>query len=281
MGNKKFSRFAALRSSVIVGLLPVTVVVAGCGISTQQEAQMGAQYAADLNRQIPIVSDPTAHRAINVLGDQIARHGSRGIDYTFYIVNANQVNAFAVPGGYVYVNRGLIDRISNWSELAGVLAHEIGHVEERHGVQQMERAQTANMGLTLAYVLLGRSPGGLERAAINVGGSVVFARYGREAEDEADRVAIPLMLAARVDPRGLVSMFNKLMAEQRRSPTRVEQWFSTHPTTQDRVATTQARISRLPASQLRGLTTSSSTFTQLKSRLRQLPAAPAQQALRR
>ena len=238
MGNKKLSRFAALRSSVIVGLLPVTVVVAGCGISTQQEAQMGAQYAADINRQIPIVSDPTAHRAINVLGDQIARHGNRGIDYTFYIVNANQVNAFAVPGGYVYVNRGLIDRISNWSELAGVLAHEIGHVEERHGVQQMERAQTANMGLTLAYVLLGRSPGGLERAAINVGGGVVFARYGREAEDEADRVAIPLMLAARVDPRGLVSMFNKLMAEQRRSPTRVEQWFSTHPTTQDRVATT-------------------------------------------
>jgi predicted Zn-dependent protease len=157
-----------------------------------------------------------------------------------------------------------------------VLAHEIGHVEERHGIQQMERAQTANMGLTLAYVLLGRSPGTLERAGINVAGGAVFARYGREAEDEADRVAIPLMLAARVDPRGLVSMFNKLMAEQRRSPTRVEQWFSTHPTTRDRVASTQARISRLPASQLRGLSTSSSSFSQLKSRLRQLPAAPAQ-----
>jgi beta-barrel assembly-enhancing protease len=269
---KKLSWLARLRSGLLTALMPVSLVLSACGVSTQQEVQMGAQYSTEINRQLPILSDATVHRAINLIGDDIARYGHRGLDYTFYVVDARQVNAFAVPGGYVYVNRGLIERTDNFSELVGVLAHEIGHVEERHGVEQMEKMQGANLGLTLAYVLLGRQPSGLESAAINVGGSLYFAKHSREAENEADRVAIPMMLQSRVHPNGLVTMFQKLMAEQQRSPSSVETWFSTHPTTQERINATRAEISRYSASQLSNMRTGSNEYNTLKSRLRQLPA---------
>lgn len=263
-----------LRLRAFSGVLPVTLLVSACGVSTQQELELGAQYSNEINRQIPIVSDNTVHRAINVLGDEIARHGKRGIDYTFFVVNAPEVNAFAVPGGYVYVNRGLVDRTANWSELAGVLAHEIGHVEERHGVEQMERLQGANLGLNVVYVLLGRQPGAVESAAVNAGGTAIFSKYSRDAENEADRVAVPMLLATRVHPRGLITMFETLMREQRSSPSSVAQWFSTHPTTEERIEQTRRAIAQIPAAQLNGLTTTSTTYNSLKARLRQLPAAP-------
>lgn len=274
---KKASSWRAyFRGGAVTALLPVSLVLGACSsVSTQQEVEMGAQYATEINRQLPIVSDQTVHRAINLIGDDIARYGKRGINYTFYVVDASQVNAFAVPGGYVYINRGLIDRTDNFSELAGVLAHEIGHVEERHGVEQMEKMQNANLGLTLAYVLLGRQPSGVERAAIDVGGGLYFAKHSREAENEADRVAIPLLLAARINPNGLVTMFEELLREQRSSSSQVGQWFSTHPTTQDRIEATRAEITKLGSSRLSGMRTTSSEYNSLKSRLRQLPAAVA------
>src|SRR5687768_1982550 len=123
------------RRYAVMGLVAGSAVTAGaCGVSTQQEIEMGAQYANEINRQLPILNDATVSRYINTLGRQIASRGGRGLNYTFYVVDASQINAFAVPGGYVYVNRGLIERTRNMPELAGVLAHEIAHVEERHGV---------------------------------------------------------------------------------------------------------------------------------------------------
>jgi predicted Zn-dependent protease len=269
------SRFVFFRAVVVTGLLPVTLAFGACAISQQQEMQLGAQSASDINRQLPIVSDASVHQAINVLGDQIGRYGKRGINYTFYVVNSSVVNAFSVPG-YVYINRGLIERTSSWPELAGVLAHEIGHVEERHSAEQLGRVQGANTGLNLAYILMGRAPGAVERTAVGLGGSAVLARYSREAENEADRTAIQMLLASRTSPNGLVTMFQKLVSDQQRSPTRVEQWFSTHPTSQDRAAAIRAQIAQIPQSQLRGLSTTSGTYNSLKSRLRSLPAAPRQ-----
>ncbi|MGQ0561887.1 MAG: M48 family metalloprotease, partial [Gemmatimonadota bacterium] len=156
------------------------LTAAACGVSTQQEISMGAQYAAEINRQLPLVNDAQVVSYINRLGDQLARAGGRGLNYTFYVVNSDVVNAFAVPGGYVYINRGLMERSGSMSEVAGVLAHEIGHVEERHGIEQMEKLQGANLGLNLAYVLLGRAPSSLESAGINVIGSAVFAKFSRD-----------------------------------------------------------------------------------------------------
>lgn len=263
-----------VRRSAVLGLVAGGSAVAGaCGISTQQEMEMGRQYAAEINRQLPLVNDQAVLRYVNNLGRSIAQHGNRSIPYQFYVVNSNQVNAFAVPGGHIYVNRGLIERTRNMSELAGVLAHEIAHVEHRHGISQMERAQTANLGLTALYVLLGRQPGALEEAAIGVGGQVYFASHSREAENEADATAVGLLVRARIDPNGLPSFFNVLLEEQRRAPSRVEQWFSTHPTTTDRVANTQRMIQQVPAAQRQGLRQNTTEHNTAVNRLRQLPAA--------
>jgi beta-barrel assembly-enhancing protease len=247
------------------------VAAAGCGVTMQQEAQIGAQYAAEINRQIPLVQDAALNRYINDLGRSIARHAERPFQYNFFIVNTDQINAFALPGGYVYINRGLIERTENLSELAGVLAHEIAHVDLRHGAEQLERAQHANLGLTVAYVLMGRAPSGVERAAIDVGGTLWFARHGREAEREADDVAIPLLVRSGIDPRGLTTFFNKLMADQQRQPGRVQQWFSTHPLTTDRIAATQAHIQQLPAHTLAPLTVNSRNYQDFHARLRAQP----------
>jgi predicted Zn-dependent protease len=248
--------------------------VSACSVSTQQELEMGSQYSAQINRELPLVSNAQVTSYVNQLGRQIARQGGRGINYTFYVVNSDAVNAFAVPGGYVYVNRGLIQRVGNMSELAGVLAHEIGHVEQRHGVEQMERMQRANLGLNLAYVLLGRQPSAVEGAAINVGGGAYFARFSREAENEADEVAVPLLVRSGINPNGLVTMFQKLLSLQRSSPSALTQWFSTHPTNQERINHTRAVINRMSASQLRRLSSDTQAFQSMKARLRSLPAAP-------
>jgi len=269
------THFPHLRRTIAVGL-----VAGGCGLSTacavgqQQEIQMGRQYAAEINRQLPMVQDDAVLRYVNLLGNQIARQGQRQLQYTFYVVNTDAVNAFAIPGGFIYVNRGLIERTRSLSELAGVLAHEIGHVEERHGVEQLERMQRANIGLSLGYILLGRAPGGLERVAIDVGGAAVFASYSRAAEREADAVAVPMLVAAGIDPRGLTSFFQLLMEEQRRRPAGVAQWFATHPLTEDRIAATQAQIAQIPPQQLRNLTTNTTQYEAMKARLRQLPRPP-------
>src|SRR5688500_3421707 len=114
--------------TIICGLVLVTATAA-CGVSTQQEVQLGTEYSAQINAQLPIVQDAEINRYVNVLGDTIAKLADdRGIDYHFYIVNAPEINAFAVPGGFIYVNRGLIERTQSLSQLAGVLGHEIGHV---------------------------------------------------------------------------------------------------------------------------------------------------------
>jgi predicted Zn-dependent protease len=264
--------------SALIGLVAGgSALATGCAVSQQQELEMGRQYATQINQQLPIVSDATLNRYLNVLGSQIASRGARGLQYQFFIVNSNVVNAFAVPGGYVYINRGVIERADNVSELAGVLAHEIAHVEHRHGVEQMEKAQGANLGLTLAYVLLGRAPTGVEEAAINIGGGLYFSRHSREAENEADRTAVPLMVAAGISPVGLPTFFQELVAERQRTPSALESWFATHPLTEDRIANTQALVNQYSSAQLRNLTTNTSQFNDFKARMRRYAAPPPAQ----
>jgi beta-barrel assembly-enhancing protease len=252
---------------------------AGCApaVSLQDEVQLGRDYAAQISRELPIIQDAAVSQYINQLGNSIARRAdSRGIQYTFYVVNAPEVNAFAIPGGHVYVNRGLIERAGNVSELAGVLAHEVAHVAHRHGIEQWQRAQQANTGLAVLYgVLLGRNPSGIEQAGIQVGGAAVFAGYGRDAEREADNSAIGYLTAAGIHPQGLVTMFERLLAERQRNPSAVEQWFSTHPTTQERIDNTIAAINRLPTGSLQGLNTNTQAFADFQTRVNRLPASAA------
>lgn len=258
--------------TALVGTVLLTGACAG-NISTAQEVQLGQQYSAQIEQQLPMINDRAVNYYINQLGNSIARRADpRGIAYTFRVVNANEVNAFAVPGGHVYVNRGLIERAGNMSELAGVLAHEIGHVVERHSVEQMERAQTANTAASVLYgVLLGRNPSAVEQVGLQVGGSALFAHYTRDAEREADYDAVRFLVASGINPNGLTTMFEKLLSEQQSRPSAVERWFSTHPLTTERVQNVQQEIATLPASSLRNLQTDTRDFQTFKSRVRSLP----------
>jgi predicted Zn-dependent protease len=245
-------------------------------MTTQQEVQAGGDYARQINAQLPILRDSYTNQYINQLGRQIAAQADpRGIPYTFYVVNSDVVNAFSIPGGYVYVNRGVIERADNVSQLAGVLAHEIGHVVERHGIQQAQRAQNANTALSILYgVLMRRNPSTVEQAGIQVGGTAVFAGYSRTAEREADHDAILFMMKSGYNPHGLPQFFSKLMNEKQRQPSKVEQWFATHPGEQERIANTNAEINATPGANNARLVTDTREFQNFRARVRSLTPAP-------
>ena len=256
----------------------LAVTVAGCSISTQQEKDMGAQYSQQINTQLPIIQDPEVNRYINVLGDSIARLTARGdeLDWHFYVVNSSEVNAFAVPGGYIYVNRGLIERARNLSELAGVLGHEIGHVVERHTVKQMQQQQGAQVGVTLGCVLLNVCGSEIAQAGINVAGGALFAKFSRDDEAQADEVGIANVVRAGISPKGIPEMFQILIDERQSNPGAVDLWFGTHPTEESRIADTQGIIDKIDPLILKSLTYDSPRFHDFKARVKALPAPPPQ-----
>jgi predicted Zn-dependent protease len=256
----------------IFASLALTIGLTACGISQQQEVQMGQDYSQQINAQLPIVSDPEVNRYINVLGDQIASRTSRAdLDWRFYVVDSREVNAFAVPGGFIYVNRGLIERTTQMDELAGVLGHEIGHVVRRHSIEQMEKAQGANIGVTLACVLTSICNSQAAQAGINIAGGAIFARFSRQDELEADQEAVANTVRAGISPQGIVTMFQKLIEERRTRPSAVEGWFSTHPMEEDRIEAAQASISALSSAQRNG-SRNTTNYTSFVRRLRSLPA---------
>lgn len=264
-----------LRRTVALGLVAGSTGLGACGVSQQQEIEMGRQYAAEINRQLPVVDDPAIHRYINDLGDRIQRQpGNRDIPYTFYVVNIEEINAFAVPGGFVYINRGLIERTDNLAELAGVVAHEIGHVEARHSAEMIERMQAAQAGVTVASILLGAPPQGVAGAAVNIGAQAYFANHSREAEIESDAIAVRLLPGAGIDPAGMVTFFKELLEERQRSPSQLEQWFSTHPLTEERIANVRELIRALPPESTRNLQVTSTAFNDFRARVSRLPAPP-------
>ena len=255
--------------------IALTFSLVGCGISQQQEVQMGQEYAQQINAQLPIIRDPELNRYINVLGDSIARLTNRSdLDWQFFIVDAQEVNAFAVPGGFVYINRGLIQRADQMDEIAGVLGHEIGHVVKRHTVKQMEKAQGANIGVTLACVLTGVCNSQVAGAAINVAGGALFAKFSRSDEAEADNEGFKNVVKAGISPVGMVTMFQKLLEERTRRPGAVDSFFLTHPLEEDRIQAVQAQINALPPGTLARLGTDTRNFHAFKARIQSLPPSP-------
>jgi predicted Zn-dependent protease len=252
----------------------VAVATVGCAVSTQQEVQLGQDYASQINAQLPIVQDAEINRYINVLGDSIARlSDDRSLDWHFYVVNSKEVNAFAVPGGFIYVNRGLIERAANLSQLAGVMGHEIAHVTERHSIEAMQKSQTANVGVTLVCVLLNTCGDPVSQTAINVAGGAYFARHSRQAETESDQQAVRYVMRAGIHPKGIPEMFRTLLDERQRRPEGVEAWFATHPLEEDRIQHTQSLIDAIDDAILLTLTVDTPNFQTFKRRVASLPAA--------
>ncbi|MFN2637810.1 MAG: M48 family metallopeptidase [Gemmatimonadaceae bacterium] len=257
------------------GVAALCSILAACSVSQDQEVALGKQSAEEINSQLPIVTDPYISGYIQDLGESIAKTTSRAdLDWHFYVVNTNQVNAFALPGGYVYVNRGLIESANRLDELTGTLGHEIGHVIERHSVKQMESAQKTNMGVAALCTLTNICHSGLGQAAIQVGGTALFARHSRLDELQADSEGVVNVTRAGYDPQGIPDLFKVLLKERQYQPTKVEGWFASHPLEEARIAKAKALIAALPGGQGRRLLTDSPSFHAFKDRIAALPQPP-------
>ncbi len=257
-------------------LLPAALGLSGCLATTQEEVQLGTNYAAQINAKLPLVQDPEVTAYINRLGDSLAKVAdTRNLQWHFYVVDSKEVNAFAVPGGYVYVNRGLIERFMKLDELATVLGHEIGHVTERHTMKQQQKAQGVGIGATLGCILtrVCQTPG--VGSIVDLGAGALMAGFSRSDESEADRVGIAYAIRAGIDPRGMISTFEILMAERKAKPEGLEAMFLTHPLEEDRIQQAKSIIAQLPAASLVGLTTDTPGFQRFKAKVKSLPPSPA------
>jgi beta-barrel assembly-enhancing protease len=242
---------AAFRS-VRIGILRfvpsvfLLLLTAGC-ISEEREQELGDAMAADINRQIPLVREPLLTHYVSTVGNSLARVSDRpALDYNFYIINSAMVNAFALPGGHIYVTRGLLERTETGKELAGVLAHEIGHVAARHGVQKLQRHLRTGSVVNMLYnLILGGEPALLRENSLQLAGIVWSATHSREDEQEADRLAVEYMGRAGLDPEGIVTLLETLLEDGVEDTSRIAAWFSTHPMTQERIDLAQAEIAQL------------------------------------
>jgi beta-barrel assembly-enhancing protease len=249
-----------------------TLMLLGCSVSQDQEVAIGKQNADEVNAQLPIIQDPAIAGYIQALGDSIAKTTSRAdLDWHFYVVNTQQVNAFALPGGYVYVNRGLIESADRLDELTGTLGHEIGHVIERHSVKQIQTQQKTNAGLAVVCTLTNLCHSGLAQVAVNVGGSALFAKHSRVDELQADSEAVVNVVRAGYDPEGIPALFEALLKQRQYQPTIVEGWFASHPMEEQRIARARELISALPQEGARRLIRDDAAFHDLKARIAALP----------
>jgi len=245
-----------------------------CSVSEDQEIALGRRNADQVNASLPIVTDPVVSAYIQELGSQIARTTSRAdLDWHFYVINTPQVNAFALPGGYIYVNRGLIESTDRLDQLAGTLGHEIGHVIQRHSVKQMETAQKTNVGVAVLCTLTNICESGLGQAAVQVGGSAFFARHTRLDELQADSEAVVNVTRAGIDPNGIPALFEALLEQREYAPTTVESWFASHPMEEARIERAKRLIADLGLGAEGNLLIDTPNFQAFRARLNRLPAA--------
>ncbi len=239
---------------------------------------MGEQAAAQATHSLPMVTDPDINRYVTVLGDSLAAVAdTRDLEWHFYIVDSPEINAFALPGGFVFVNRGLIERVDSLDELAGVIGHEIGHVTQRHSIKLQQKGEIAEIGTGLACILT-RACGQAAGVGINAGEGALFASFSREAEHEADSVGMIYVVRAGIDPRGMTSMFEKLLEARQRDPEKLEAWFLSHPMEEDRIGFTLDAIDKMDPKQLESLTRDTPNFRKFKKRFDALPPYPPQPA---
>ena len=239
-----------------------TGIIASMSGSLQKEIAMGRQIAAEVDKQVKLVEDPVITEYVNRVGQNIVLHSDAKVPFTIKVVDTDEPNAFALPGGFFYVNKGLILMADNEAELAGVMAHEIAHVAARHTMEQMAKAQLANYGM-LAGMILGIPPILIQAADIGLG--LGFLKFTRGAESEADRLGVQYLYAAGYDPSGMATMFEKLAAQNKKKPGKLARLFTTHPQSADRMAASRALIARFPDREEYVMTTSE--FQRVRGRL--------------
>jgi hypothetical protein len=240
---------------------------------TEKEVRAGRMLAAEVDKEAKFIDDPIITEYVNRVGQNIVIHSDAKVPFTIKVIDSDEVNAFALPGGFFYVNKGLVLAADNEAELAGVMAHEIAHVCARHAMENERKMQVLDYGLLAGMILGG---GIIGNVLYNTGGMIegmAFLKFSRGAEEEADKLGVQYMWAAGYDPNAMATMFEKLEAKNKKKPGTISKLFASHPAPPERRAAAIALAARFPERE--EYVISSSEFQRVKNRLLRLSNARA------
>jgi predicted Zn-dependent protease len=233
--------------------------------SLEKEIALGKGLAQEVERQAKIIDDPVIAEYVNRLGQNLVRNSDAKVPFTIKVIDTEEVNAFALPGGFFFVNSGLVLKADSEAELAGVMAHEIAHVAARHGTRQATRGEIAQLA-TIPLIFMGGWTGYGIRQAASVAIPVGFLSFSRGFESEADMFGLQYMYKSGYDPEAFVDFFEKIQSMEKKKPGTMSKVFSTHPMTEDRIQTAQKNIQVLLKERPEYVVTTSE-FNDVKGRL--------------
>jgi predicted Zn-dependent protease len=243
------------------------------GGSQQKEMQIGRQLALEVEQQAKMVDDPMITEYVNRVGQNVVLHSDAKIPFTIKVIDSDEVNAFALPGGYFFVNKGLILAADNEAEIAGVMAHEIAHVAARHAMENAGKGQFLSYGILAGLILTGGVAGTILQNTAGLGQALAFFSFSRGAEAEADRLGVQYLYAAGYDPTAMSTMFEKLASKNKKKPGTLSKLFTTHPQSIDRRDASLALVARFPEKDEYIISTSE--FQRVKEHLLKLSNAKA------
>jgi predicted Zn-dependent protease len=209
--------------------------------SLEKEIALGKQLAQEVERESKMVDDPVISEYVNRIGQNLVRNSDAKVPFTIKVIDSDEVNAFALPGGFFFVNSGLIAKAGSEAELAGVMAHEIAHVAARHGTREASRAELANYA-TIPLIFMGGWAGYAVRQAAGLAIPMSFLKFSRGFEAEADMLGLQYMYKAGYDPTAFVDFFEKIQTLEKKKPGTISKVFSTHPPTDERIKAAQKDI---------------------------------------
>ena len=243
----------------------------GCGrgvgnwYSLEQQIAMGKQYSKQVEAASKLVTDPEITSYVNRIGQNLVRNSDSMVPFTIKVIESDDINAFALPGGFFYVDTGLIESAEDEAELAGVMAHEIAHVAACHAARGRTRGQLLNLA-SLPMMMIGGPVGYAAYESLSVAMPFTYLKFSRKFESEADFLAIQYMYKAGYDPQALTSFFEKVKSLEKQKESAVAKAFETHPQTRDRILRTQEEIETLLPPQTE-YTVDTSEFESVKERL--------------
>ena len=238
--------------------------------SLEREISLGKALAQEVERSSKLIDDPIVTEYVNRVGQNLVRNSDAKVPFTIKVIDSDEVNAFALPGGFFYVNSGLILRAQEESELAGVMSHEIAHVAARHGTKNATKGEMTQIAAMVGSIFIPYTWAGYAMyQGLNLAIPLTFLKFSRDAEREADFLGLQYMYKAGYDPNSYVTFFERIQADEKRRPGTIPKVFSTHPPTPDRIENSQKEIARILPARNEYIVTSSE-FDSVKGRLRNI-----------